>query len=663
MNVYSSTILKEPWNFYTALIVFPGGADLQYCREFNGEGNTIISQYVRRGGRFLGFCAGGYYGSSRVEFEVGNKEMEVSGSRELKFFPGVARGAVYKGFEYGNHAKAIAASIEVNKSVIGESQNEIPEELFVYCNGGCVFVDAEKYKSNGIEVIARYKDDLEVKGSDIGSDNIDHLKPAAVVYAKVGEGSVILSGVHPEFSPDLLKRFPEDQVYSENLQKLIDSQSKRVELMRSLLAKLGLKVDQSPVPIPGLSRLCLSSSSSTAIPELIEKIKTEIGLEDNVLKGSNDTFHLNDSNDHFFSESQPQIVQESSVTEDELFNPNIDKVVKEIDVYYSGYPDDKIVSNFDHALYYNSLENFRNEYAQIGATGEEIGSVILYGDVVTSTSTMLYKNFNLLRVLPDGFAAIGSIQIAGRGRGNNVWVNPPGVLASSTVHRMPLHDRNNLPSPMVFTQYIVSLAMVEAIKSYGSDYEDFPVSLKWPNDIYCTNPDYNPNSTEEGAGVEFYKVGGCLVNTNILDSEYVLVVGIGVNVNNHAPSTSLNTIVNKLNNGIRKSKNLPPLKHFTTESLLARFYTIAGMMLTRFRYMGFGAFEDLYYKRWLHTGKIVTLEQHNHVKAKIVGISNDYGMLVVEEVDRENRPTGKTYELQPDGNSFDMMKGLLKKKN
>lgn len=60
--------------------------------------------------------------------------------------------------------------------------------------------------------------------------------------------------------------------------------------------------------------------------------------------------------------------------------------------------------------------------------------------------------------------------------------------------------------------------------------------------------------------------------------------------------------------------------------------------------------------------KFVTLEQHGNVRAKVKGISLDNGLLVVEEVDFNNFPSGKFYELQPDGNSFDMMKGLLKKK-
>src|SRR5271168_1619470 len=81
--VTDSVILKEPWTASCALLVFPGGADLGYCRSLNGDGNARIAQFVRRGGAYLGLCAGGYYGSQRCEFEVGDKHMEVVGSREL----------------------------------------------------------------------------------------------------------------------------------------------------------------------------------------------------------------------------------------------------------------------------------------------------------------------------------------------------------------------------------------------------------------------------------------------------------------------------------------------------------------------------------------------------------------------------------------------------
>lgn len=99
------------------MLVIPGGADLPYVNDLSGDGTARIRKYVESGGkiqhslktkanrltviigRYLGICAGGYFGASEVQFEKGTP-LEVCGPRDLKFFPGVARGCVYPGFEY-----------------------------------------------------------------------------------------------------------------------------------------------------------------------------------------------------------------------------------------------------------------------------------------------------------------------------------------------------------------------------------------------------------------------------------------------------------------------------------------------------------------------------------------------------------------------------------
>lgn len=185
--VNDQVILKEPWINSCALLILPGGADTGYCRSLNGDGNRIIDQFVRRGGAFLGLCAGGYYGSSRCEFEVGNKFLEVSGPRELCFFPGTCRGCVFKGFEYDSEAGARATELAVSKQF---NEFTIASRNFkCYYNGGGVFIDAAKFAHNGVEILANYSENLDIDESG-GS--------AAVVYCKVGEGRVILTGVHPE---------------------------------------------------------------------------------------------------------------------------------------------------------------------------------------------------------------------------------------------------------------------------------------------------------------------------------------------------------------------------------------------------------------------------------------------------------------------------------
>jgi biotin--protein ligase len=187
ITVTGEAIIKEPWSASCAVLVMPGGADLGYCRTLNGEGNRKISQYVERGGAYLGFCAGAYYGSSRCEFEVGDRQMEVVGRRELAFFPDTCRGCAFPGFVYNSEKGTKAAELKVDKALLAEGS--VPDVFRTYYNGGGVFVDAEKYKSRGIDVLATYTDKL---GIDAGEG------AAAVVYCKAGDGAAVLSAVHPE---------------------------------------------------------------------------------------------------------------------------------------------------------------------------------------------------------------------------------------------------------------------------------------------------------------------------------------------------------------------------------------------------------------------------------------------------------------------------------
>jgi biotin--protein ligase len=167
----------------------PGGADLGYCRTLNGEGNRKITQYVNRGGAFLGLCAGGYYGSARCEFMVGDKHMEVVGDRELAFFPGTCRGLAFPGFVYASEKGARAVGLKINKDAFATTGTSLTETVKSYFNGGGVFVDADAMKARGVEVLASYVEPLNV---DSGQGT------AALVYRKIGDGHIILSGPHPE---------------------------------------------------------------------------------------------------------------------------------------------------------------------------------------------------------------------------------------------------------------------------------------------------------------------------------------------------------------------------------------------------------------------------------------------------------------------------------
>ena len=105
-----------------------------------------------------------------------------------------------------------------------------------------------------------------------------------------------------------------------------------------------------------------------------------------------------------------------------------------------------------------------------------------------SKGTMLTRSRNakLLAHLPTGFTCTATTQVAGRGRGSNVWVSPAGSLVFSVCMKHPMALNNT--APVVFIQYLAAIAIVEAIRSYDQGYKDIPVKLKWPNDICKYNP-------------------------------------------------------------------------------------------------------------------------------------------------------------------------------
>jgi hypothetical protein len=74
----------QPWEPACALLVVPGGRDLPFVEELSVKRQVTkrIKAYVEGGGRYLGICAGAYFGAEEVKFDVGG-EMEVVGKRDL----------------------------------------------------------------------------------------------------------------------------------------------------------------------------------------------------------------------------------------------------------------------------------------------------------------------------------------------------------------------------------------------------------------------------------------------------------------------------------------------------------------------------------------------------------------------------------------------------
>lgn len=87
--VYADDIRTGVLNHGDGLVI-PGGADVEYCGKLNGAGNTAIKDFVRKGGIYIGVCAGAYYAHSRIDWR--NSTERIAGERELAFFNGTAEG-------------------------------------------------------------------------------------------------------------------------------------------------------------------------------------------------------------------------------------------------------------------------------------------------------------------------------------------------------------------------------------------------------------------------------------------------------------------------------------------------------------------------------------------------------------------------------------------
>jgi len=99
----------------------------------------------------------------------------------------------------------------------------------------------------------------------------------------------------------------------------------------------------------------------------------------------------------------------------------------------------------------------------------------------------------------------------------------------------------------------------------------------------------------------------------------------------------------------------------TAAAIMATFESMWNTFISRRG--SFDPFMDLYHERWLHSDQLVTITTVSPPrKVRITGITPDYGLLrTIPERDgwSLHGSTDEYIDLQPDGNSFDLMSGLI----
>lgn len=631
--VTERALREQPWEPKTAALIIPGGADLPMCKAFRGTINDRIKNFVSKGGLYIGICSGAYYSSSRCEFEVGNPEMEVSGARDLKFFPDVCRGGVISGFSYSNEAGAKVIEVSVNSDLL----HGLPKYVHLYLNGGGMFVNAHKYPN--VEILASYEDNLDVNEEDEING-----KKAATVLCTVGRGKALLFGPHPEFNPALMKEDPEVPAFTQVMKSLKVTNKTRIEFLRECVKKLGLKVNEKEYSRPKLTPLFLTSMDKKSATELISNLESNLSYQiQNIIDLGKDKIAVNKTVQYIHKNPTDDIQEDPELA------------IKNLYLCDAELPDKSITPYFDLKYFEECLLTYYKESGQ-ELTPESQGFTFIYGEVVTSTSVLMDINYRWLPLLPAGFTITGTVQVLGKGRSGNHWVNPRGVLPVSSLFKLPV--RLAQIAPVVFVQYLCSMAYSQAVLEYDIGYDEIPIKIKWPNDIYIKLPKYVGKPIDKNSkDVTHVKIGGILVNTNVFDGNYYLIVGVGLNVSSDAPTTSVNTVIDAMNDNYKHTGSDKRLKHINNEKLLAKYLTIFNQMFEKFKYTGFKPFLNDYYKLWFHSNQIVTLNDEGGIKAEIFGITPDWGMLMVKDI-----KTGNVFQLQPDGNSFDMFNGLISQK-
>ncbi|EAL63017.1 biotin--[acetyl-CoA-carboxylase] ligase 1 [Dictyostelium discoideum AX4] len=288
---------------------------------------------------------------------------------------------------------------------------------------------------------------------------------------------------------------------------------------------------------------------------------------------------------------------------------------------------------FDTNKYFNELSTIL------------FGKNLIHSEVISSTQDIMLKYLTYTR---QGLVMIADQQTKGRGRGVNKFLSPLGCLLMS--FKCKQTDGNKLP----FLQYLAGMAMVEAIHSFPSA-SDLNLRLKWPNDIYSNEPGM--------------KVGGVLCESNYLNNEFDVVIGVGVNLSNsNNPSTTINQLIQKKKYGFSSSSlatstDIPI--YISREELVSKFFNKFEPMFMEFTRDGFNAdLENRYTDLWMHTNQIVKFKERDNHHVKIIGIS-DSGFLKAIECDADGNTSSdsETVELHPDGTSFDIQNLILMQKS
>ncbi|KAI4487632.1 hypothetical protein M0802_011988 [Mischocyttarus mexicanus] len=270
--------------------------------------------------------------------------------------------------------------------------------------------------------------------------------------------------------------------------------------------------------------------------------------------------------------------------------------------------------NFSTIEYFESLET------------KYLGRLVIYADILTSSMDVVNDH-----KIEHGLAVIPCQQTKGR------EIKMYGLVLKAVqclLYNFTFQKNSILGNHISMLQHVVIAGVVSAVTSVP-EYEELDLRIKWPNDIYAGK------ST---------KIGGIIVTSHYDSSLIICNAGVGVNLSNSTPTCCINDLIVEYNK-THKTK-LPILSY---ERYFALVFSEIEYLLDVIESGNMDHFLETYYKFWLHKDAEVTVVSINGDSelVKILGI-DEYGFLKVRGT------KGNTFSVQPDGNSYDLFKNLIK---
>lgn len=421
--------------------------------------------------------------------------------------------------------------------------------------------------------------------------------------------------------------------------------------IEDLLRTASIRVQSvSPGSIPKCTSLFLASCSRPLLDACVSALRAHATLSETAayVADASDTWKLCEDASHAaLSSDEADVTHVVCVTQDQF------GVVREA------------TRAFDLASYFGALASARATSAALlpwtppRSFHFAAGNLIGYARVLKSTQTLLDSHPRMLGACPPGTTMFATQQVQGRGRGSNVWISPYGCLQFSTLVPLPLHIGNKA----VFLQYLAALAVVYGV---GAAYPSSRgrIRIKWPNDLYAHVPAPQNGSlcvVEDGVKKHFVKIGGILVTAVCHQDTFQAIVGCGVNCLNEEPTTCIRALV--------------PDETVTQEGCAGAIMAALESLVRVFADADytFEPFASAYRDAWLHSDQPVELSDvPGEPRRRMVGITSDFGLLRTVPYDASIRATDPrawsaapipgAVDVQPDGNSFDMLRGLVRRK-